>query len=204
MKASHFCPYSYLMGQTTTELGGGDPWILTGFLGPLFPWRPYLVGLFQSDSWRHWFALLKSRVVNLLFPTLISWSTASHGHCRQGCLQLQLPDAKQVFVCVCVCVCEEQQSTSFEWRLHQLGEKITSAFQQPSGSLTIYCNFQMTLEWLNTPEDMGLWTCSFFYLSAEGLIHFFSLVRYPIADNKYIGHSETNVFYLFLWNLQHT
>ena len=63
---------------------------------------------------------------------------------------------KSLCVCVCVCVCEEQQSTSFEWRLHQLGEKITSAFQQPSGSLTIYCNFQMTLEWLNTPEDMGL------------------------------------------------
>lgn len=48
----HFYLTTSLLGCTSLELGGGDPWIITSFSGPLFCAGFYLTELYLADPWR--------------------------------------------------------------------------------------------------------------------------------------------------------
>ena len=51
MQAScHFCLTLYLLEWNSVELGEGNPWIWTSFLGPSFPPGPYLKQLFWAED----------------------------------------------------------------------------------------------------------------------------------------------------------
>lgn len=70
-----FCLSSSTLGQIAPKVGRGDAWILTSFLGLLFPLGFYSMGLYPLDRPRS--AVPTYRVVNLLFTLLPPFRTSN-------------------------------------------------------------------------------------------------------------------------------